>query len=177
MVGALQHRDRLFSAYYSAACGGRTTDGGEVFEDAVSVLKSVPCEWCRESKFYRWTTEVSERDFLGSIKNLKPLTALTSIQQTAGPGDGMISRFQIGDGKQRLAVNGIELRERLPLGTLRSPHFGLTLNKHTVRVAGRGHGHGVGLCQWGANGQAHAGKSCFEIIRHYYPGATLAVEE
>ena len=173
----LQHRDRLFSAYYSATCGGRTTCGSEVFGDAAPVLKSVSCEWCRESKFYRWTAEVSERDFLGGIKNLKPLITLASIQQTAGPGDGVISRFVIGDGRKSLDISGVELRERLPAGTLRSPHFSLTMNKHAVRVEGRGHGHGVGLCQWGANGQAQAGKTCFEIVRYYYPGATLAVEE
>ncbi len=173
----LQHRDRLFSAYYSAACGGQTTDGSEVFEDAVPVLKSVPCKWCRESKFYRWTANISEQDLLGGIKQLKPLTMIASIQQTAGPGDGVISRFEIGDGRKSLAISGVELRERLPAGTLRSPHFSLALNNRVVRVEGRGHGHGVGLCQWGANGQASEGKSCFEIIRHYYPGATLAVEE
>ena len=173
----LQYKARLFSAYYSAVCGGRTTDGTELFKDAAPVLKSVPCEWCRESKYFRWTADVSERDFLDGLQDLKPLTAITSIQQTAGPGDGVISRFRIVDGQQSLGVSGVELRERLPPGTLRSPHFSLTLNKHAVRVAGRGHGHGVGLCQWGANGQAHAGKSCFEIVRHYYPGATLVVEE
>ncbi len=173
----LQHRGHLFSAYYSAVCGGRTTEGQELFEDAAPVLKSVPCEWCCESKYFRWTAEVSEQDFLHGLRDLKPVLNLASIQQTAGPGDGVISRFQIGDGKQSLTINGIELRERLPAGTLRSPHFALSLNKHVVKVAGRGHGHGVGLCQWGANGQAQAGKSCFEIVRYYYPGASLVTEE
>ncbi len=173
----LQHRGHLFSAYYSAVCGGRTTAGKELFEDAAPVLKSVPCEWCRESNYFRWTAEVSEQDVLHGLRDLKPLSILASIQQTAGPGDGVISRFQIGDGRKSLDINGVQLRERLPAGTLRSPHFALSLNKHVVKVAGRGHGHGVGLCQWGANGQAQAGKSCFEILRHYYPGATLVVEE
>ena len=173
----LQYRGHLFSAYYSAVCGGQTTTGTELFEDAAPVLKSVPCEWCREAKYFRWTADVSAQDFLNGLQTGKPLAALTSIQQTAGPGDGVISRFQIGDGRKSLAVSGVELRERLPTGTLRSPHFRLTLNKHAVRVEGRGHGHGVGLCQWGANGQAHAGKSCFEIVRHYYPGAMLVTEE
>ena len=173
----LQQQGHLFSAYYSAVCGGRTTAGTELFEDAASVLKSVPCEWCRESKFYRWTAEVSEQEFLERLHDLKSLSTLASIQQTAGPGDGVISRFQIGDGRKSLTINGVELRERLPAGALRSPHFTLSLHKHVVKVAGRGHGHGVGLCQWGANGQAQTGKSCFEIVRHYYPGASLVVEE
>jgi len=38
---------------------------------------------------------------------------------------------------------------------------------------GRGFGHGLGLCQWGAQGQALQGKSAAEILRYYYPGSKL----
>ncbi|MEK6262619.1 MAG: SpoIID/LytB domain-containing protein [Planctomycetota bacterium] len=170
-----QHQGRLFCTYYSAACGGRTTNGSELFEDAAPILKSVPCEWCRDSSYYRWSADVGKQDLLRELKELRSLSTLASIQQTAGPGGGVISRFRIGDGKQSLSVSGVELRDRLPAGTLRSPHFSLALKKDVVRVEGRGHGHGVGFCQWGANGQARAGRSCFEIVRHYYPGAELSV--
>ena len=42
-----------------------------------------------------------------------------------------------------------------------------------VRAVGRGWGHGVGLCQFGAFGMALRGSSHEEILRHYYPGAEL----
>ncbi|MEK7766522.1 MAG: hypothetical protein AAB368_09810, partial [bacterium] len=38
---------------------------------------------------------------------------------------------------------------------------------------GRGWGHGVGLCQWGARGQARQGRSYRKILRFYYPGTEL----
>ena len=41
-------------------------------------------------------------------------------------------------------------------------------------VSGRGWGHGVGLCQFGAYGMALAGRSHERILSHYYPGAELA---
>ena len=34
---------------------------------------------------------------------------------------------------------------------------------------GRGSGHGVGMCQWGAKGMADLGRSAEEILSHYYP--------
>jgi SpoIID/LytB domain protein len=42
--------------------------------------------------------------------------------------------------------------------------------------AGRGYGHGVGLCQIGANGMASAPyyRTYREILAHYYPGATVS---
>jgi stage II sporulation protein D len=41
-------------------------------------------------------------------------------------------------------------------------------------VKGRGWGHGVGLSQWGARGLAERGWDYRRILRHYYPGTTLA---
>ncbi|UCH33909.1 MAG: hypothetical protein JSV65_15300, partial [Armatimonadota bacterium] len=41
---------------------------------------------------------------------------------------------------------------------------------------GAGWGHGLGLCQYGANGRARAGCSAHEILQAYYPGtATIDV--
>ena len=95
------------------------------------------------------------------------------MKQTKAPGQGSISQFVISDGTQRPSVSGIELRERLPAGTLFSPHFRIKLEKDRVVFEGQGHGHGVGFCQWGAKGQAEAGRSSLEIIRHYYPGTEI----
>jgi len=40
---------------------------------------------------------------------------------------------------------------------------------------GRGYGHGVGMCQWGAIGRARAGQDFRTILRTYYPGTALGV--
>ena len=38
---------------------------------------------------------------------------------------------------------------------------------------GNGWGHGVGLCQWGANGMAARGLTYREILAHYYSGVRI----
>lgn len=43
-----------------------------------------------------------------------------------------------------------------------------------VRLDGRGHGHGVGLSQWGAYSMARSGASAAQIIGQFYPGTELA---
>jgi stage II sporulation protein D len=39
--------------------------------------------------------------------------------------------------------------------------------------AGRGYGHGVGMCQCGAQGMARSGKSYEAILGYYYPGSKI----
>ncbi|MGH7669857.1 MAG: hypothetical protein ACRENQ_10235, partial [Gemmatimonadaceae bacterium] len=46
-----------------------------------------------------------------------------------------------------------------------------------VVLDGRGYGHGVGMCQWGAIGRARAGQDFRTILRTYYPGITLGIVE
>ncbi|WP_372698499.1 SpoIID/LytB domain-containing protein [Arthrobacter sp. JSM 101049] len=41
-------------------------------------------------------------------------------------------------------------------------------------VSGAGWGHGVGMSQYGAQGQAKAGRSAKQILNHYYAPATMA---
>jgi SpoIID/LytB domain protein len=42
-----------------------------------------------------------------------------------------------------------------------------------LHLDGRGHGHGVGLSQWGARSMAAAGHDAATILGHYYPGTEL----
>ena len=48
-----------------------------------------------------------------------------------------------------------------------------TTGEAVFAVSGRGWGHGVGLSQWGAYGQAKEGRTYDEILAHYYLGTTL----
>ncbi len=61
---------------------------------------------------------------------------------------------------------------------LRSGAFTLTESREgrvvTGLVAdGRGSGHGVGFCQWGAVGRARAGQDFRQILAAYFPGTSL----
>jgi stage II sporulation protein D len=46
-----------------------------------------------------------------------------------------------------------------------------------IIFSGRGSGHGVGLCQTGAEEMARQGKSYREILSFYYPGTELGADE
>ena len=40
-------------------------------------------------------------------------------------------------------------------------------------ISGKGNGHGIGLCQYGAKGMADSGKNYKQILKYYYPGTKI----
>jgi stage II sporulation protein D len=83
-------------------------------------------------------------------------------------------------GRFRLRGNDIRYVLRSVGGEiLPSTYFSLEPVRASGRLAqlivrGRGNGHGVGMCQWGAIGRARAGADFRAILRAYFPGTELA---
>ena len=60
-----------------------------------------------------------------------------------------------------------------PKRPLWSSHVTVTLREGTATFDGRGYGHGVGLCQYGAQTLAASGRDYNEILSWYYPQVEL----
>jgi stage II sporulation protein D len=172
-------RGRLFCTYYSAVCGGCTLRGSEMFADASPALQGVPCDWCRAARLYRWSADFSHEsaqsdlqkyfrgrgESLGNVRSLRPIA-------TTAPDE--LPRFEIRDERRTVTATGADLRLAFSSQGFYSPRFTLEQRGDAWHVSGRGHGHGCGLCQWGARGQAQSGRTFRQILSHYYPGSSLA---
>jgi stage II sporulation protein D len=97
---------------------------------------------------------------------------LTSIRRIARTENVREPSFEVRDGKRRYHLSATELRRLFP-ASIHSFQFVARIADGQFLIEGRGHGHGVGLCQWGARGMALAGSGPLDIIRHYYPGAEV----
>lgn len=171
------YQGKLFTTYYSAVCGGSTVRGDSVFEDSVPLLQSVTCDWCKEARLYRWQTALPKQKVEQVVKDhLKSkgqtFGSLVSITPVTKP-DGGLPYYAVSDGRNRQEIAGTTFRVSLPAGTLQSPHFTAKISGSEVQFSGRGHGHTVGLCQWGADGLGKAGRTSPQILNYYYPGVTL----
>ncbi len=174
------YRGRIFCTYYSAVCGGRTTAGKNVFSDAAPPLQSVECQWCRDAQRYRWNVDYAKSEvesrltqhFRSQQRPFGTLKTILPIQDSAGTGN---AAFDFGDDRYRYRVSSKELRRILPSSKLFSPNFRIHVSAERLIIEGRGHGHGVGLCQWGARGLALAGRNALQIIQYYYPGSNVVV--
>ena len=68
---------------------------------------------------------------------------------------------------------GTDFRQKLGLN---STNFSFEINDGVLSISTIGYGHGVGLCQHGANGMAKEGYTFEEILTHYYPGCYLETQ-
>lgn len=153
--------------------------------------------YCKEASNSRWTRTftAAQVDALVS-KNLTTVTGdptlkinrVTNMTVEQRTPFGRVATMRVeGDGASVL-VYGDQVRWLFGDGNpgangLWSTLFTLTLARDTndkitgYTFTGAGRGHGLGLCQWGANGRARAGQNYREILRAYYPGTRLSDEK
>jgi len=73
-----------------------------------------------------------------------------------------------------LHISGTDFRRFLGYNDLPSTLFTIhQRNRGEIIFKGRGWGHGVGMCQWGARGMALLGYNYREILKFYYPGTEI----
>jgi stage II sporulation protein D len=86
---------------------------------------------------------------------------------------GRVKNVTIRSARGITTVPAETLRASLGNTEIPSVFFELELSEGEAVFSGRGRGHGVGLCQWGAKEMAEKGQDFRSILSHYYPGAVL----
>jgi len=185
---AADGQEGIFPTYFSSTCGGHTQNSKDVFGDSYGPLVGVSCGYCRDvakMSFYFWPMaefeagQVSDR-LINRYPKLAGLKAIEAIEPFKVSEYGRFGRITsarlIGkDGKSGY-LRGEDLRLTVdPSGTkIRSAACEIMKVGDKFRFyAGRGYGHGVGMCQCGAEGMARRGKSSEEILSYYYPGSKI----
>ena len=178
----------IFPTYYSSVCGGHTENSKNVFGDSFEPLIGVPCPYCKsvaKPKFFFWPLIQFDNAYvvtrlLRRYPNLKQLGEITNISPVAQSNYAEFSRLTKvklfgSNGKSdflraedfRLAIDptGRKLRSTICQIAKRGDKWEFS--------SGRGWGHGVGMCQCGAQGMARQGKNTQQILSYYYPGSKI----
>ena len=154
----------LVEPVYHSTCGGHTESSHTVWGNEHGYLQGVSCLWDRSSPYYRKTLNISREAFQRAL-NLDPQTPLIPRRQQATE-NGTVKEIAWGN----TIMNGQQVRQALKLP---SAKFAIAVTDETVAITTMGNGHGVGLCQYGANGLAQRGKNYRQILHHYYQGISL----
>ncbi|HHW61234.1 MAG TPA: stage II sporulation protein D [Syntrophomonadaceae bacterium] len=152
------YQQEPIDAVYHSCCGGKTESAFNSWGRDTAYLQSVSCSYCQSSCYYTSSYSFPNTRITGLVGKSEPWLQLSIIKKTAS---GRTVELEING--QR--ISGNEFRHKLGLP---SNYFELKVGATKTNIYCRGYGHGVGLCQFGANGMAKSGKDAQAILRHYY---------
>jgi stage II sporulation protein D len=168
------------STLFHADCGGRTSRADDVWGGPgqpylVSIADEGPAKDAHSSWKYQ-TTRVALLRALNGDARTRIGAQLERLEVLERDRAGRAERVAVRGTAERV-VRGEDLREVLSaaLGarTVRSTWFEIERRGQTFVFAGRGFGHGVGLCQAGAVARIRAGQKVPAILQTYFPGTKI----
>lgn len=168
----LIHQEKPIATYYHATCGGETEDVENVWSGRLLYLKSVRCKYCKDSPHSEWEEKLSLSEISNALSH-KGISEIDSIRVYQRSDTGRVVKLVVEDEFGKHIISGNQFRMALGPNLIRSTHFKMKEKRGRMEFKGRGWGHGVGMCQWGARGMAEQGKDYKEILKHYYTGIKI----
>lgn len=164
----------VLSAFFSTAAGF-TEDAMTVWSKDLPYLKGgVDCPFDANSPHYQWRAAFKLQDLenglrrqgftVGTIATFAPLRYSRA---------GRVARIRVLHSEGELVVRGEDIRKAVGYSLIPSTQFDIDAIGREVVLSGRGAGHGVGLCQWGAKELAVLGYPYQSILNYYFPGTEL----
>ena len=166
---------QLRATYFHSTCGGATSAPREVFgEDSplpgVSDLAGRK-PLCAASPHAAWYWATTRTELARALGVPAQGRALEVLARDRGGRALKVRVFGV-------PLTGEELHARvgrvLGYQKLKSLTFTVEEVGEQVRLSGKGLGHGVGLCQWGARELERQGLDYKKILEHYFPGGAIA---
>ncbi|MFB3923436.1 MAG: SpoIID/LytB domain-containing protein [Terriglobia bacterium] len=176
----LMYHGQLIDAYYGANCGGMTESSGDVWEDRrAPYLQSVSDPYCTGGTAASWLQSIPIADLSDVLREIPgvsfggPLRDIVIADHDAS-GRARTLRL-VGNTSTQVDANAFRyaVNRRLGWNTLKSNLYTVERRNNGLIFTGRGLGHGVGLCQSGAEQMGRMGISYEKILAHYFPGTHL----
>lgn len=174
----LVYNGEVFEAFFHSCCGGMSERADRVWllevpPPLLSVHGDAYCSLCPQ---YRWDYEIPRQEMAALLSrngHSVPFGNNWDLQIASRNDSGRVSEISLPSHGGPKKIRGTTFREILGYRYLKSTLFDIQIDGNRFIFSGKGAGHGVGLCQWGAKGMAEEGKTYREILEFYYPGATL----
>ncbi|MHC1736607.1 MAG: SpoIID/LytB domain-containing protein [Ignavibacteriaceae bacterium] len=176
---------------YHGSCGGFTESSKNIFTNDYPYLTSVEdgeTPHCSISPTFGWQEVYSGSDiskFFFNTKFFMEEKVISDIEIISRFPSGRVSKLRISfKTGEEINLDHREIRQvfrnKTNNGILRSLLFNIQKDfKEDVLskliITGKGNGHGVGMCQWGALGLSKNGKDYKEILQHYFPSTSIQI--
>jgi stage II sporulation protein D len=131
----------------------------------------------RGSAFHRWLVRQSKESLEKLVNEYYPIGELRDIVILERGKSRRVTKMEIIGTESQVVVKGLKIRWVLGLRdtlfALDKEHDAAGATSYYV-FAGRGWGHGVGLCQVGASRMAQSGADYKEILKKYYQNIKIS---
>ncbi len=170
----LTYRGEPILAVFHSTAGGRTETAGEVWGQDLPYLRVVDVEEEDDAPHTYWRTTIASGD-LEAVLEAAQLSVghLEVVEVVARTDSGRAKRLVLRGSERASHLEGDSLRNLTAALGLRSTLFEVRKVEGGFAFVGSGHGHGVGMSQWGARAMARRGYSYRRILATFYPGARL----
>jgi stage II sporulation protein D len=180
--GAVEQTKGMFLMYntepalamFDCCCGGIIPAHVEQvdFDKAPYLARTYACTHCKRCAIYSWKKEVSLTELQHHVGHLlKKTTPIKDIKISKKDKAGIVHELQLTQGGEWCKISAKQLYGAFK--GVKSFYFTLHRKKHHLTFQGRGFGHHLGMCQWGAREMVRDGWPYTRILNFYYPGTTL----
>lgn len=171
----LAFEGKVFPAYFHATCAGKTAAASELWKISMPPLDGgSACGYCKISPHYYWNARVPLSEIEDLLKkNGRPVGQLLDIAPVTQTPSHRVGRIRFRGTLGESVIAAKDFRVWIGGNRMKSTAFTVSVTEDAAVFRGKGWGHGVGLCQWGALGQALLGRKHGEILRFYYPKSKI----
>jgi len=183
--GYLSYQGKAAATFYHQNCGGTTAAGSETWAQVSEPYLSAHADpFCLTSGGLHWETALTQGQIDKALRasGLQPPQDWQALEISSRKNSGRVRTVNLSGGKPAsFSLSGSSLRfavnRAFGWNHIRSDLYELRNFSGKILFSGRGAGHGVGLCQAGADEMAREGKTYKEILSFYYPGTQVATSE
>ncbi|MDR3253598.1 MAG: SpoIID/LytB domain-containing protein, partial [Endomicrobium sp.] len=171
----LTYKGKFANTVFHANCGGHTENPQYIWnwKDIPPYLKGVKCSYCKDAPYTNWEQTLDESFIRKKLSN-NNVGKIKKIKVKGKTAAGAAKELEILHSNGKLTLNAYQFRLAVDAWQIKS-HFFNSIKKDGDKFyfKGRGWGHKVGLCQWGAKVMSEKGTNYKNILYHFYPGTKI----
>ncbi|MBU1061675.1 MAG: SpoIID/LytB domain-containing protein [Candidatus Omnitrophica bacterium] len=165
----LTYNGKVFPSYYHATCGGSISDASSIWNIDIPALRSKPCSFCTLSPHFSWKKELRLKDIEDKLRKGGYNISLVSIGILKRDESGRILDLMLKGKESDIELSGNKFRLLVGPNIIKSTNFEVEIKNAFIAFYGKGWGHGIGMCQWGAYNMSRKGWKVDQILEYYYP--------
>ena len=171
---AVAYQNAPIYAAFSSTAAGPTEDAMNVWSKDLPYLKGVDCPFDVNAPRYHWRAVLRIQDLEHAFQRQGvDVGAIASLTPFAYSRAGRVTKLRILHSRGELILRGEDFRRLVGYSIIPSTQFDVESMGWEIALSGRGSGHAVGLCQWGAKEMAEHGYPYTTILAYYFPGTEL----